>query len=458
MNRVKIQLPPYAKKYAPPYTRHNRFKCLYGGRGSSKTWTVARLLLLDAITRPIRVACGREHKSSINQSAKKALEVQIRLLGLSSFFHIGEEIIGANGSLFFFQGIAVKPDEMRGWEDVDHVWIEEAQFLTEAAAQVLVPTIRKKNSQLWFTWNPKFRHDWVWRRFILEARDEDVTTKVNYNDNPWFPAEAEQERLMCKKYNSEMYAHIWEGDPDDEGDVRKVLPFAMVQECLDGWKEHSSYIRSITASKAIPIYMGLDLADQGADYNALVVRQGPALISAEKWRAKIMGDTVRRAHSTALEYGAMCIYYDVGGVGSTARSYWADPAMGLNARRYRVRPENFGGAIKGKETRYSYRVSNEEFFARRNAQLAWTLRIRATWTRALLAGEKNIDKKMCLFINPDIHRIDEFASQLSQPIWKEGAFGKTEIEKHDDEEPSPDLYDAAILAFARDSLYGLKAR
>ena len=458
MNPDLVRLPPYAKNYCPPYTIENRFKCLYGGRGSSKTWTVARLLILDAISRPVRVACGREHKTSINQSAKKALETQIRLLGLDNFFKIGEEIKGINGSLFFFQGIAVKPDEMRGWEDVDHVWIEEAQFLTEDAARVLIPTIRKKNSQLWFTWNPKFRHDWIWRRFILTPQPFDVTTRVNYNDNPWFPEEAEQERIYDKIHNPEFYAHIWEGEPDDEGAVRKVLPFAMVQECIDAWDANRDWINNMLASNSYGVELGLDLADQGADYNALVRRVGPALLSAEKWRAKIMGDTVRRAHREALEHGAHRIFYDVGGIGSTARTYWADPALGLHNRPYRVRPENFGGKIRGEDSRYSYRVTNGEFFARRNAQMAWALRLRATWTRALMAGEPNIDPMRCLFINPQIERLDEFASQLSQPIWKENSSGKVEIEKHDEEEPSPDLYDAAILAFARDSQHGLRAR
>ena len=455
MNPVKVKLPPYAKRYGPPYTIETRFKCLYGGRGSSKTWTVAALLILDAISRPIRVACGREHKTSIKQSAKKALEIQIRRLGLDDFFTIkSDEIEGANGSVFFFQGIAVNPDEMRGWEDVDHVWIEEAQFLTEAAARVLIPTIRKKNSQLWFTWNPKFRHDWAWRRFIIQPEEYDVTTRVNYNDNPWFPPEAEQERLHDKKYNADIYAHIWEGEPDDEGQVRKVLPFAMVQECIDAWDVHKDWIMDALRTKTRGLDAGLDIADRGADYNALVTRRGPILISAEKWRSKYIGDTARRAHREAQEKTVQRLYYDVGGVGAGARSYFKD----FENRVYSTRPENFGGSIKGKETMYSYRVSNEEFFARRNAQLAWALRIRATWTRALMGGEKDVDLNRCLFINPNIERLDEFATQLSQPVWMENTSGKIDIEKQDEEEPSPDLYDAAILAFARDSLYGLKAR
>lgn len=450
---MKVHLPDYAERFAPPYTVRNRFKCLYGGRGSSKTWTVATLLILDALTRPIRVACGREHKTSIRQSAKMALDIQIRRLGLDGYFNSqAERIVGKNGSEFFFEGVAVNPDNLRGWEDVDHVWIEEAQFLSDHAANVLIPTIRKPGSQLWFTWNPANRHDWVWRRFVLNPQPYDVTEKVNYNNNPWFPYEAEQERRAFQKYSPDLYAHIWEGEPDDEGQERKVLPYALAMECVDAWRKRPELVSDIRDSGMMGIDCGLDVADTGDAFNALVKRKGGLLLHAEKWRTKYIGETARRADVFAKDNAVTRIYYDVGGVGAGVRSYFHDFAD----RPYSVRPENFGGSIHGGETTYSYRVQNKDFFARRNAQLGWTLRIRATNTRAMMAGEADIDPYRCLFINPDIYRLDEFMAQLSQPSWEENPTGKVAIVKRDEEEASPDLYDAAVLAFARDSLYGLR--
>ena len=41
----------------------------------------------------------------------------------------------------------------------------------------------------------------------------------------------------------------------------------------------------------------------------------------------------------------------------------------------------------GRERTYSHRVTNREFFSRRNAQLAWALKLRAQRTGRLLAGE-----------------------------------------------------------------------
>ena len=40
--------------------RPRRYKILYGGRGSAKSWSVGRALLVMAAERKIRVLCGRE--------------------------------------------------------------------------------------------------------------------------------------------------------------------------------------------------------------------------------------------------------------------------------------------------------------------------------------------------------------------------------------------------------------
>ena len=412
------------------------------------------LLVLDGATRPIRVACGREFQTSIRQSAKKAIESAIHRSGLDGFYDIrAHEIVGKNGTLFFFRGLEVNREEIRGWEDIDHVWIEEAQRMSEATARVLIPTIRKPHSSLWFTWNAHHRTDWVWRRFILQPRADDVIAKINYNDNPWFPLEAEEERLSDKRHNPDMYAHIWEGEPDDEGGGRAVLPFAMVMECVEAWNKHPEFIRQIKADTSIPRQIGLDVADTGDNFNALVERKGPLITHAEKWRTKFIGNTARRADTYARANEVNRIIYDAGGVGAGVKSYFAD----FPDRGYVVVPEQFGAAVKGGDVMYSYRISNRDFFSRRNAQMGWTLRVWAQNTRDLLSGEK-INPMRCLFIDPSLDKLDEFASQLSQPKWKESTTGKVEIDKRDNDEASPDLYDAAILSFARDSMHGLRKR
>ncbi len=440
---MNIHLPKWGK----PFTKPGRHKCAYGGRGSSKTWTFAHILATQAVEEPLRIMCCREFGSSIKVSAKLALEVAIHRMGLTGFFKSYEySIRGKNGSYFGFTGVERNREEIRGWEDVDRVWFEEAQRMSDATARILYPTIRKPGSEVWVSWNPKERTDYVWRRFILNPREGDVIAKVNWHDNPWFPKEADDERIADKRENPEMYAHVWEGEPDDEGAERKVLPFHMIEDCVTAFRKGLYNCGGF-------LEIGLDVADSGDNWNALVSRRGPCIVHAEKWRSNIIGDTARRADHYAGESGATRLYYDVQGVGAGVRSYFAENVK----RRYSVKPELFGGSVKGAKTTYSYRVSNGEFFARRNAQLGWALRLRAQNTKKLLSGER-IDPARCLFIDDSIPRLDEFLAQLSQPAWRESMTGKTELIKRDEDEASPDLYDAAVLAFSHDSIYGLKSR
>src|SRR5574343_305599 len=57
--------------------RNARYKILYGGHGSGKTWSVAEALIRRAARYPIRVLCTREYQNSIKDSVHKVLGDQI---------------------------------------------------------------------------------------------------------------------------------------------------------------------------------------------------------------------------------------------------------------------------------------------------------------------------------------------------------------------------------------------
>ena len=421
-----------------------RYKVAYGGRGSSKTWTFARHFVAESWERPLRVAVCREFGSNLNISAKRAIEGAIVQYRLQNYFKIAKwHIEGKNGSLFFFRGLKTNPTEILGWEDVDRVWVEEAHRLSEPVARILIPTIRKAGSELWFSFNPNDRSDWVWRRFILHPRERDLVVKVNWQDNPWFPDELEKERLDDKRDSPDVYAWIWEGMPNDTGAYRKVLPYGLLDACVEAYEKG-------LAPEGGFFEMGLDVAETGV--NAATLRRGPVLEHIEKWRAQ-PHQTAARAHRIALDWDISRIYYDAGGVGAFLRLFYS-----VNPDRpYVVRPEIFGGSVKGADSMYSYRQTNGEFFSRRNSQLGWALRQRAQATRRLLDGE-DVNPLKCLFINPKIPRLTEALAELSQPTWEEDMLGKIRLIKMEEDEPSPDMYDATALAFARDSDRGLRLK
>lgn len=442
---MPIELAPWSQALL----RRARYKVIYGGRGSGKTHAVAQLLVLRAATQPVRIACVREYQKSIQESAKQTIEHYIRASDLAGQFDVQRDYIHcANGSSFFFRGMSTATEEsIRGWEGVDIVWVEEAQRMTERSREILYPTIRKPGSELWFTFNPRNRYDPVYRDFCAgSAREANAAIiKTNYDSNPWFPPELETERQICLADEPDRYAHIWLGEPDDEAGVQKVLPYSWLQQCVEAYPLWAESGRT---------YVGLDVADSdgGGDKNAVAVRRGAALLHAEAWPSSDQGATTRKADTLCREHNATALYYDHQGVGAGVKTYLDI----ITDREYIARGIGFGEGVAGRDSQYQHGTTNGEFFSRRNAQLAWTLRGRANNTRRLLRGEDvSLDK--CLFISPDIPRLEGILAQMSQPIRKEDIAGRIVVDKAPDDAPSPDIYDAVALAFAWDSRHGLQA-
>ena len=190
-----------------------RYKVAYGGRGSGKSWSMARALLLQASNKPLRILCAREVQRSIKQSVHTLLNDQIQALGLGPLYEVLEtEIRSRSGSSFSFTGLATNTVEsIKSFEGCDVVWIEEAQTVSKKSWDILIPTIRKPDSEIWVSFNPNIDTDDTYQRFVVEPPENAKVVKVNWQDNPWFPEVLETERLHSLKTNPD-YANIWEGD------------------------------------------------------------------------------------------------------------------------------------------------------------------------------------------------------------------------------------------------------
>ena len=196
------------------FSEKYRYRFFYGGRGGGKSWAIARVLIMRGAVEPIKVLCAREFQKRIEDSVKSLLEKQIDILGLSDYFKImRDRIIGHSGSEFFFIGVAQHPDALRGIEGVDICWVEEAASMSNKSLTILRPTIRKKGSEIWFTFNPYRQSDPVYRFMKSQEGESGVLIrKINWDSNPWFSDSLEDERLRCLKEDKALYNHIWEGE------------------------------------------------------------------------------------------------------------------------------------------------------------------------------------------------------------------------------------------------------
>jgi phage terminase large subunit len=190
-----------------------RYKVAHGGRGSAKSWSFARALLILGASAPERILCAREIQKSIKQSVHQLLKDQIEALGLGYFYEVLDtEIRGKNGTVFYFTGLAEHTvDTLKSFEGCTLCWVEEAQTVSKKSWQILIPTIRKDDSEIWISMNPILDTDETYVRFVQNPPPDAIVAQVNYNDNPWFNAVLEKERKHCQITAKEDYENIWLG-------------------------------------------------------------------------------------------------------------------------------------------------------------------------------------------------------------------------------------------------------
>lgn len=189
-----------------------RYKVAYGGRGSGKSYGFADACLLKSLQNKIRILCARQLQTSIKDSVHKLLCDRISAHGLDEWFEITQQAIRCkNGSEFIFKGIQNNVQEIKSMEGIDICWVEEAQSVSRDSWEVLIPTIRKENSEIWVTFNPDREEDATYQRFVINPPDDCTTVLLNYSDNPFFTDVLRREMEYCKRVDYGMYEHIWLG-------------------------------------------------------------------------------------------------------------------------------------------------------------------------------------------------------------------------------------------------------
>jgi phage terminase large subunit len=162
-----------------------------------------------------RSVCVREVQRSLAQSVKRLLELKIEAMNAGAYFEIQESQIKSKkgDGLIIFQGMQNHTaDSIKSLEGYDCAWVEEAQSLSQRSLDLLRPTIRKPDSELWFTWNPANASDPV--DHLLRGPTPPpgaVVIEVNYTDNPWFPDVLQAEMEYDKRRDPDKYAHVWMG-------------------------------------------------------------------------------------------------------------------------------------------------------------------------------------------------------------------------------------------------------
>lgn len=205
--------------WAREFYAHKRYKGVYGGRGSGKSYAFAQMLVHRHLENPDTISlCLREYQKDLDSSVKPLIEKFITALGVEDRFKVTNNAIRSSksGNIQFSGMQDWKAESVKSRFGLNIVWVEEAQTLSKKSVELLRPTIRDDNSELWCTWNPRYRTDPVDVLFRNELPAEHTICKhVNFDQNPWMTNALEIERALCYSRDPSRYPNVWLGEYDD---------------------------------------------------------------------------------------------------------------------------------------------------------------------------------------------------------------------------------------------------
>ena len=217
-------------KVFEPLLAPARYKGAYGGRGSGKSHFFAELMIEESISRKLDCVCLREIQRSLEFSVKRLLEIKIQTMNAGAYFEVQDKrILSRHGGTIIFQGMQNHTaDSIKSLEGFDRAWFEEAQTASQFSLDLLRPTIRKPDSELWFSWNPQNESDPIDLLLRGDKPPPDlIIAEANYQDNPWLPDVLKAELIYDQKRDPDKYAHVWLGQYRKSSEARIFKNFVV---------------------------------------------------------------------------------------------------------------------------------------------------------------------------------------------------------------------------------------
>jgi phage terminase large subunit len=212
----RLELPP---KLIPVFTGEADYRGAYGGRGSAKTRSFAKMTAVKAIqfassNQSGLIVCAREFMNSLDESSLAEIKAAIAdEPWMAEYFDVGEKYVRTRcGRIEYdFVGLARHLDSIKSKAHIRLLWVDEAEPVSEAAWSKAINTVREDGAEIWVTWNPERKNSDTHKRFRLDPPARSKIIELNWRDNPWFPATLDRKRLDDKEKRPDSYEHVWEG-------------------------------------------------------------------------------------------------------------------------------------------------------------------------------------------------------------------------------------------------------
>lgn len=216
MTVFRLELPP---KLIPVFSGDADYRGAYGGRGSAKTRSFAKMTAVKAIQFAAAnetglIVCAREFMNTLDESSLAEVKAAIASEPwLAEQFDVGEKYVRTKcGRLEYdFIGLARHLDSIKSKARIRLLWVDEAEPVSEAAWSKAVNTVREEGAEIWVTWNPERKNSDTHKRWRLNPPARSKIIELNWRDNPWFPETLNRKRLDDLEKRPDSYEHVWEG-------------------------------------------------------------------------------------------------------------------------------------------------------------------------------------------------------------------------------------------------------
>lgn len=429
-----------------------RFKIAFGGRGSGKSESFARYVLV-CMAQGQKWLCLREFMNSLEDSVHSMLKGIIELEQMQGFQVLANEIRHESGGYAKYGQLARNIASIKSKFDYDGAWIEEGETITEESLDVLEPTLRKDGSEILITFNPVREDGAVYARFVKPfyqdilrdgyySSDLVYVAMVNMDKNPFAPAELIKASEAMKAEDYDKWLHVYGGEPmRDLEDV--IIQPKWVDAAIDAHKKMGWDGIGVKV-------IGFDPADGGADAKAVAMRHGSVITKVKDWTKGDVEDGINRAFSYADDWRADQLVFDGDGLGAAVK-------VGLSARiegkALQVIGYHGGASVDNPGDKYQDLRSNKDTFKNKRAQYWWYLRDRFEATyRAVEKGQYLDPEKLISLSSDGIKDLSLLKSELTQVKRKLTNNSIIQIESKADMAKrgvkSPNMADAIVMAFA----------
>ena len=442
-------------------TKKKRYKVTIGGRGGAKSRGFAGMNILGA-TYGLKVACFREFQASIADSVHSLIKSEIGRMEVPGFRVTDNNITHASGGEFVFRGLARNIGSIKSMDGFMRAWAEEAQYISDESLEILTPTIRDPESELWFSANPMSSGDPFSQRFIEPYRDALLKDKyyedelhlivwVNYDDNPWFADTplADERLLDVDRLTLAQYEHKWLGSYNDDIE-NSIIPAGWFDAAVNA---HVKLGFQPEGAK----FMAYDPADTGPDDKGYVIRHGSVVLDADTWLTGDAEDGMGRALDKAITEQCDLFLWDCDGLGAGLKG---QVRRVLNGKKMDWVMFKGSESVDFPDTIYAGETSdsrdnktNKEMFRNKRAQYYISLRDRFYNTFLAVVKGRYIDPDKMISISADIKSIPRMRSEICRIPKKPNSNGYIQImTKEEMKKPplrikkSPPLADCAMMS------------